>query len=127
MGEWALDFGPARRPEEVAAPAGHSRMGIASFVLAILVGLGIFAIIVVLGVMETSTPGGVDESSVVVGLLGLGIVLGLLINVVGLGLGVAGAIQRRRKKLFAILGIVLNAVIFLGVLVVIVLGLSLGG
>jgi len=105
----------------------HSRMGIASLVLAILVGVLVFLLIGGAGVMEASTPGGINEDSTLVGLIGLGIIGCLLANLVGLGLGLAGLIQRRRKKLFAILGAIFNGLIVLVVLAVIVLGLAVGG
>ncbi len=65
-------------------------------------------------------PGGMDD--VPAGLIGLALFGGLLANLVGIGLGVAGLIQRRRKKLFAILGAIGNALVILAVLAVIVNG-----
>lgn len=105
----------------------HSRMGIASLVLAILVGVLVFLIIGGAGVLEASTPGGMDEDSPLVVLIGFAVIGCLLANLVGLGLGIAGMIQRRRKKLFAILGAIFNGLVVLVVLAVIVLGLVLGG
>lgn len=103
----------------------HSRMGIASLALAILVGVLVFVIIAGAGVLEASTPGGMNEDSPLVVLIGFAIIGCLLANLVGLGL--AGMIQRRCKKLFAILGAIFNGLVVLVVLAVIVLGLFLGG
>ncbi len=86
----------------------HSRMGIASLVLAILVGVLVFLIIAGAGVLEASTPGGMDEDTPLVVLIGFAVIGCLLANLVGLGLGIAGLIQRRRKKLYAIPGAILT-------------------
>lgn len=49
-----------------------------------------------------------DEDTPLVVLIGFAVIGCLLANLVGLGLGIAGLIQRRRKKLFAILGAILT-------------------
>ncbi len=105
----------------------HSRMGIASLVLAILVGVLVFLIIAGAGVLKASTPGGMDEDTTLVVLIGFAVIGCLLANLVGLGLGIAGLIQLRRKKLFTLLGAIFNGLVVLVVLAVIVLGLALGG
>ena len=103
----------------------HSGMGIASLVLAILVGILAFLIIAVAGVLETTMPGGLDEDAPLTALIGLAIICCPLANLVGLGLGIGGLMQRRRKKLTAILGAIGNGLVFSGVLAIIVLGLTL--
>ena len=50
----------------------------------------------------------------------------MLLTVVSFGLGVAGLIQRRCKRLFAILGTILNGLVVLGVITLFVLGFALG-
>ena len=115
-------------------------MGIASFVIAIV------ATVVVLGLFVASfaivssefgnvqDPQSLDPQSVQdspafawLTLIGLGILGCLLLYLAGLALGVAGIIQRRRKKLFAVLGTVGNGVVLLGFVALIVLGFALGG
>lgn len=106
---------------------GHSLLGIFSFAISVLMGLALLVLVVVLGVLEASTPGGVDDNSVWVGLLGLAVILCLVANFVGFGLGVAGSVQARKKRIFAILGAIFNGLILFAVVVLILFGLVVGG
>jgi hypothetical protein len=104
----------------------HSRMGIASFVLAIVVSILAFLTIFVAGVLQATTPGGMNDLAA--GLVGFAIIGCCLANLVGLGIGAAGLLQRRRpKKVFAILGAIGNGAVVLGVVALIVLGATYGG
>ena len=95
----------------------HSGLGITSFIISLVMALIAFIIIIIAGVMEASSPGGIDESSAaaaaaVVGLLIIGC---LLVQLVALGLGIAGLIQKNRKKIFAVLGTVFSGMTLVGV------------
>lgn len=109
-----------------AAPKRHSRLGIASFVLAAAAGLFMFALVAVAGVIEVSTPGGMDEESPAAIVIGLLFILGGLLCLAGLGLGVAGLFDGNRKRVFSVLGLTFNALTILGVLGLLALGLALG-
>ena len=87
---------------------GHSKLGIASFVIAIVGGLLFLTLGVSLGYMELNTPGGIDETSKAVILMGLGIILALFILLISLGLGIGGLIQKECKKIFSVLGVVFS-------------------
>lgn len=108
---------------DFSRPLPHSGLGIASF----LVGVGALffgiLLVVVAGIMEAARPGGIDENSpeaMVVGLLLLADVVGAL---VGLVLGIIGAVTAHRNKLFAGLGIGINALVLLGLIAVLIVGL----
>lgn len=104
----------------------HSGLGIASFIMSIFVGLCMFVVFVVAGVLETSTPGGMDENSpvaMIVGLCMFGLLFGCLISI---GLGIGGLCQTGRKKIFAVLGITFSAIIILGTIALIIIGLMMG-
>ena len=103
---------------------GHSILGIFSFVISALTGLVLLVLIVVLGVLEASTPGGIDDDSVWIGLLGLAVILCLIANFVGFGLGVAGLIQARKKRIFAILDAIFNGLILFAVAALILFGIG---
>ncbi|HLS83500.1 MAG TPA: hypothetical protein VK016_02450 [Arenimonas sp.] len=103
----------------------HSGMGIASFIISLVVGFAIFVAIIIAGVMETSTPGGLDENSPEAMLLGLVLIALLFADVVALGLGVAGLFQRERRKVFAILGTIFAGTAVLGTIALIVIGNSM--
>ncbi len=127
---------------EVGRENRHSRMGIASFVISILVVVAILALVVG-GPLLISSSEGFDPQSfdpadpqsvdlsdpavIALQVVGLGFIVGVLLSFVGLGLGLAGVIQRRRKRLFAVIGAVLNGLVVLGVLSLVVLGVVLGG
>ena len=118
----------------------HSRMGIASFVIAIFTTVVILALFVASFAIVSSEFGNVQDPQSLdpqslqdspafawLTLVGLGILGCLLLYLAGLALGVAGIVQRRRKKLFAVLGAVGNGVVLLGFVALILLGLALGG
>ncbi len=105
---------------------GHSVFGIVSFLLVMAVGLLEFCVLVVAGVMSESSPELLDDDSPVSIVLGLGLIGGLALNVVGIALGIAGLCQPRRNKVFAGLGVGIGACLFVGVLLILVLGLLMG-
>jgi len=53
------------------------------------------------------------------------IIGGPVIHFVGLVLGIAGAFQKERKRLFAVLGIVLNGLLVISAVTICILALSL--
>lgn len=100
----------------------HSGLGIASFVLGIVVGVLVFLMVVVAGAMQASTPGGIDEQSPVAVVLGL-FILGLLaLDMVALGLGIGSLFQSDRKKIFGVLGTLFSALTIAGTVLLIIIG-----
>lgn len=132
------------------APAGgvperenkHSRMGIASFVIAIVSVVAIVVLFIVAGFLTAQLSQGVDFQNatpqelqqdlqnspgfVGLALAGVGIFASLLVSLVGFVLGVAGMVQGRRKRLFAILGSVFNGLVLLAFILLFLLGLLVG-
>jgi hypothetical protein len=100
----------------------QSGMGIASFVIAIVMGLAVFLLLAAAGVMEATTPGGMDEKSAAAILLGLMLIGSLMVCLVGLGLGLAALAQSDRIKVFAVLGTVINAFTLVGTILLIIVG-----
>jgi hypothetical protein len=100
----------------------HSGLGIASFILSLAGGVLLFLLIVVAGYAEMSTPGGLDESAPSTMLLGLAILGAGVLEVVAVALGIAGLLQRDRRTLFAILGLVCAVGTLLGTAGLMVLG-----
>jgi hypothetical protein len=108
-------YTPPGAPLDVAtAPAAlpHSGMGIASFVIALVAGLGSLAVFVWAGYVGVTQPDLPDDSPVVM-MIGLGMIAGAVLLFAGTVLGIAAMFQASRRKLFAVLGLVLNG---LGVL-----------
>ena len=104
----------------------HSGLGIASFILSIIAGIFIFIIMIIAGAMEASTPGGIDEESVEAVLVGLFLFAFMFLSLVALGLGIFGAVQAERKKVFAIIGIVFSSITLLGIVFIMILGSAIG-
>ncbi len=117
----------------------HSRMGIASFVIAILTTVLLVVLFVVISNAAGRLLGDMDPQSVtpqdlqrnmeenpgstgVLGVAGFGLAATPLLYILGAALGIAGLVQKRRGRLFAVLGTVLNALILLGLLVLILFG-----
>jgi hypothetical protein len=103
----------------------QSGIGIASFVLAIASGVTAAALVVIAGVMEVSTPGGMDEESPQAIIIGLGIFGVIGLNMLGIGLGVAGFFQPDRSRIFSVLGLVFNLMVILGLGGLMVIGLMI--
>jgi hypothetical protein len=106
-----------------AARARHSGMGIASFLLAIVAGLAITVLVMIAGVLSVKPPKGPDETSAEAVPLGTGIILAGLVDMVALGLGVAGVCQGERLKVFSVLGLCSSAFRLIGVLGIMLIGL----
>lgn len=129
-------------PPEVPERRGQSRMGVASFVIAVLATVVMVGGIVAVGAVGGQAVGGGDpqqltpqdlqrnleESPGAVGVLaaaGLGFVAGPFLFLIGLGLGIAGLFQRRRTRLFAGLGTAFNGLALLAIVGLFVLGAAL--
>lgn len=103
----------------------HSGLGIASLVTGLAAGLLEIAVIVIAGVVLVSMRGGADETARVFILIGFAAIAGMALGLVGIGLGIAGLFQRR-KKLFAVLGIIAGSLVVLEVVSLMVLGMMAG-
>ncbi|TWU22907.1 hypothetical protein Pla52o_24390 [Novipirellula galeiformis] len=105
----------------------HSGFGIASFLISILVGIGAFIVILLASFAEASTPEGINEESALALIMGLSIFGMVGLNILGIGLGVAGVCQADRSRIFAILGLVFNGLVILGVIGLMAVGVAIGG
>ncbi len=132
--------GPTR---VTAERSGQSRLGIASFVIAILTTVLFVLLFVVIFNAAGQLLGNADPQSVtpqdlqrslednpgatgLLGVAGFGLAVTPLLYVLGIALGIAGLVQKRRGRLFAVLGTVFNGLILLGLLVLILFGAVLG-
>ena len=132
--------GPTR---VTAERSGQSRMGVASFVIAILTTVLLVVLFVLIFNAAGQLLGNADPQSVtpqdlqrnlednpgatgLLGVAGFGIAATPLLYLLGAALGIAGLVQKRRGRLFAVLGTVFNGLILLGLLVLILFGAVLG-
>jgi hypothetical protein len=95
----ALDYSdeydePVPRPRQ--RELKHSGFGIASFVMAILVGIAEFILLIIAGVMQAKTPGGMGEDDPATIILGSLLIGGAVMSFVAVALAIAGLVQGRR-------------------------------
>lgn len=96
----------------------HSGLGVASFVISASC-LVLLIVVLALALLSGSEDPDVIFAKPGVGVaIMLGMVLLNLAPVVGLGLGIAGAVSKGRNRTYAVLGIVFNG-LFLGLMVLI--------
>ena len=112
----------ARLGETVART--YSGIGLASLLLALLAGLGIFGAIGYAVYFQVKTGRAVSTESGQMIAIGLSVIGCMLVGVVGLVLGIVGLFQADRKKLLAVLGTVFNFLVFLMFGVLYAVGLS---
>jgi quinol-cytochrome oxidoreductase complex cytochrome b subunit len=103
-------------------------------VIAILATVAIVALFVIAALVGASAFGGADPQSIDpqslqdspaftgLALVGIGFLVCIILYFVGLVLGLVGIFQKRRKRLFAILGTVANGLAVLVVVSLLVLG-----
>ena len=77
----------------------------------------------VAGILESSSPGGMDEKSAVAIIIGFGIIGLLGLDLVAAGLGIAGMLQKHRKRLFALLGTIFSSAAIVCTLMLMIVGL----
>ena len=93
----------------------------------IISGFGVFAFIALATVLQVSAPGAMDDQSPLVIVVGLGVIGCAGIAFLGLGLGLAGLLQSDRKKIFPILGTILNGMVLLVFLGIMAIGFAIQG
>lgn len=104
----------------------HSGFGIVSLIISVLVGAYSLCPLAVAGIVEATTTRGMSKESWVVAVIGLFLILGLGMSLLGIELGIAGLIQRDRKRVFPILGLVFNSVATIALVAIIVIGVTFG-
>jgi len=101
----------------------HSGMGIASFIISLVIGVGVLLAIVIAGVIKVANPESLQDESIGTALIGLFVIACLFINLIGIGLGIAGLVQKNRKRIFSILGTIINGVVLIGIGSLILIGI----
>ena len=124
----AQPFAPPTAPvfhQSSGSELKSSGLGITSFVLAILAGVFAIVLIGVAGYIEASRPGGMNEESPVAMIVGLSMFAIVGMCFLGLCLGIAALFQSNRSKVFAIIGVIFNLMVVLGIVGLALLGMSM--
>jgi hypothetical protein len=109
--------------ENQATIRTHKGKGIASFALGVTSVIGILALIGIAAVM-TKTGKLTPELNVI---LGLGMISAVFVDLIGIGLGFFGAVDRASKKTYPALGLALNIGILVLFAALVLIGLSMKG
>jgi hypothetical protein len=126
-------YPPVFGEEPAAAPVRQSGLGIASFIIGlvsiVVMIIGFVAIVAALG--DYIAPDGtIDPNDIDPMELGASMMVGILaifgslaVSFVGLILGIIGLVAKNRRKVFGVIGVVLNALLIVGFLGLFVFGL----
>jgi hypothetical protein len=107
--------------ENPATIRTHNGKGIASFIIGVISVVFILALIGTAGVM---TKAGTMTPQLTV-LLGLGMISACFVDLIGIGLGISGAVERSSKKVYPVLGLALNVGILVLFGALLVVGLAM--
>ena len=118
--------GPKRAYREDCDRIRHSGFGIVSLIISVLVGVCSLCPLAAAGIVEVTAARGMSKESWVVAVIGLFLAVGLGMSLLGVELGIAGLIQRDRKRVFAILGLVFNSAATIVLVGIMVNGVTLG-
>ncbi|MEK4661974.1 hypothetical protein MHH93_08770 [Priestia sp. FSL H7-0729] len=128
----SYDAYPSDHERHPIVPVKHSGPGIASFVIGLVAILGYILIffIATMAINESIgvlTPIQAEEIALhpAVILASLAILVGLILNLAGGILGIIGLVLKNRKKVFAIIGTILNGIMLLLFVALILVGMTL--
>lgn len=109
-------------PRHIHAELRHSGLGIASFMISIVIIGFLFFLLFLAVIIAVIGPDLADTNSTMISTVGAFLMLSSLASMVGLGFGYAGLKQINRKKVFSILGVVFNLIIIAGMIVLMIIG-----
>ena len=104
---------------------GQSKLGIASLLISIFSTVGIFIICLIAGLMESNTYGGIDEESAGAITLGFLLIAFGFLDLLAIGLGIAGIFQKIRRRVAAVIGTIISVATLL-ITSLIVIGFAMG-
>jgi hypothetical protein len=108
---------------EEQAVRRHKGLGISSFIIALICSAFLLIVFAIAGFL-TSTGKATPGTNT---LVGFGMIFGVFVDLIAIGLGIAGAMDRSSKKVFPVLGLVLGIGIVLLSVALVVIGLAMKG
>ena len=105
---------------------GQSKLGIASLLISIFTAIGLFIVFLIAGVMESNTYGGIDEESAGAIILGLFLFGFGFLDLLAIGLGIAGIFQKTRERITAIIGTIVSSASLIITVSIIGIGFAMG-
>jgi hypothetical protein len=107
--------------ENPSVTRGHKGLGIASFVIGVICLITVMGLVVVAGVV-TNAGRATPEFNMI---LGLGMISVVFVDLIGIVLGIFGAANRSSKKVYPVLGLVLNVLVVALFSALLIIGLSM--
>ncbi|HZO46235.1 MAG TPA: hypothetical protein VFB68_10105 [Xanthobacteraceae bacterium] len=107
--------------ENQTATRTHKGTGIASFIIGVTCIITIMVLIGIAGVM-TNTGRATPELNMIIG---LGMITACFVDLIGIGLGIFAAADRSSKKVYPVLGLILNLVVVALFVALLIIGLSM--
>ena len=104
----------------------QSKLGIASLLISIFTAIGLFIVFLIAGVLESNTYGGIDEESAGAIILGLFIFGFGFLDILAIGLGIAGIFQKTKERITAIIGTIVSSATIIITVSLIGIGLAMG-
>ena len=105
---------------------GQSKLGITALLISIFTAIGLFIVFLIAGVMESNTYGGIDEESAGAIILGLFIFVFGFLDLLALGLGIAGIFQKTRDRITAIIGTIIAVATLIISVSLVLIGFAMG-
>lgn len=102
----------------------HSGVGIASFIVSVIIAIGMLALFVCAAILHGHGRDGSYPGQAIVGIVVIFLFFG---DLAALGLGIACIFEKQRKKIFGILGLSFSALTILGTIGLVILGLKYSG
>ncbi|MDR3637025.1 MAG: hypothetical protein P4L84_24690 [Isosphaeraceae bacterium] len=102
----------------------HAGLGIASFLIGLFVGIGEMAVVGWAGYIAVTKPNTMTPESPMAVILGLIMLGGMAVAFLGAGLGIGGLFQKDRKRVFAVLGLIINVMTMAAFVGLVALGLA---
>ncbi len=109
----------------ISEPMKQSGLGIASFVSSVLLGGLLIVLVMVAGILETMDPGAFNPESAAAMILGFLLIGTAFLELVPIGLGIAGIVQKQRKKIFAFFGIAISIASIAGLGILFIIGTAM--
>jgi len=105
---------------------GQSQLGTSSLLISIFTAIGVFIVFLIAGVIESNTYGGIDEESAEAIIIGLFIFGFVFLDLLAIGLGIAGIFQKTRERVTAIIGTIISSATLIILVSLIGVGLAMG-
>ena len=105
---------------------GQSKLGIASLLISIFTAIALFIVCIIAGVIDSNTYGGIDEESAAAIILGLFICGFWFLDLVAIGLGIAGIFQHIRNRITAIIGTIIAVATLIISVSLVLIGFAMG-